>query len=127
MKNAQNKRAQRVTLSPGITGGEERIRTPDTPKGIPVFETGPFNRSGTSPRRSTSAGTTPYVFGKIARPRPEIRHGRLPSTLSPETGVVKRVQFATRKTASQTGYSAAEPAVCGAGGDFGVSAARLRK
>ncbi len=31
------------------TGGEGGIRTHDTLARIPVFETGPFNRSGTSP------------------------------------------------------------------------------
>lgn len=30
-------------------GGEGGIRTHDTLARIPVFETGPFNRSGTSP------------------------------------------------------------------------------
>jgi len=31
------------------TSGEGGIRTPDTPKGIPVFETGAISRSATSP------------------------------------------------------------------------------
>ncbi len=37
---------------PGIDfaiNGKGEIRTPDDPGAIPVFETGPFNRSGTFP------------------------------------------------------------------------------
>jgi hypothetical protein len=34
---------------PGMCNGEGGIRTPDTVAGIPVFETGAFNRSATSP------------------------------------------------------------------------------
>ena len=33
-----------------VNGGEGGIRTRDTPEGIPVFETGAFNHSATSPR-----------------------------------------------------------------------------
>ena len=36
------------------TGGEGGIRTHDTRKGIPVFETGRFNHLRTSPQRSHS-------------------------------------------------------------------------
>ena len=35
------------------TGGEGGIRTPGGLATTPVFKTGPFNRSGTSPRFST--------------------------------------------------------------------------
>ena len=35
---------------PGRSGGEGGIRTHGTRKGTPVFETGPIDHSGTSPR-----------------------------------------------------------------------------
>jgi hypothetical protein len=38
------------------SGGEGGIRTHDTLARIPVFETGPFNRSGTSPKPARPAG-----------------------------------------------------------------------
>ena len=40
-------------------GGEGGIRTRDTPKGIPVFETGAFNHSATSPCRGVPAEALP--------------------------------------------------------------------
>ena len=39
----------RLVTSVSQTSGEGGIRTPDTLAGIPVFETGPINHSGTSP------------------------------------------------------------------------------
>ena len=47
-------------ISPGpYTGGEGGIRTHDTLARIPVFETGPFNRSGTSPEARILADSQP--------------------------------------------------------------------
>jgi hypothetical protein len=39
----------RVSLHGRLHGGEGGIRTPDTLSGMPVFKTGVFNRSTTSP------------------------------------------------------------------------------
>lgn len=46
---AQNKSSQRVTMAAGGWSGEGGIRTPGTVTGTPVFETGTFGRSVTSP------------------------------------------------------------------------------
>ena len=59
------KTTERETLSSRVSreSGEGEIRTPDDPKAMLVFETSPFNRSGTSPERETwlrggAAGST---------------------------------------------------------------------
>ena len=48
------------------TGGEGGIRTHDTLARIPVFETGPFNRSGTSPEARILADSQPQVMKAAA-------------------------------------------------------------
>ena len=45
-------------------GGEGGIRTLDTRKGITVFETGPFNHSGTSPNLDALNGDYDALQGR---------------------------------------------------------------
>lgn len=52
----QTPAATGVAAGAFCNGGEGEIRTLDTVAGIPVFETGPFSRSGTSPERRESKG-----------------------------------------------------------------------
>ena len=46
---------QELATTSGLDGGEGGIRTHDTLARIPVFETGPFNHSGTSPCLTTKS------------------------------------------------------------------------
>ncbi len=48
---AQNRGPQRVTLRASVEGGEAGIRTLERVTPSPVFKTGAFNRSATSPER----------------------------------------------------------------------------
>ena len=68
------------------TGGEGGIRTHDTLARIPVFETGPFNRSGTSPEARILADSQPqkavasgswYVISTHRLDRLQASHVRL--------------------------------------------------
>ena len=52
--------------SAGKHGGEGGIRTPGDPKATPVFKTGPFNRSGTSPR-FFSLSARSAIFNRLNR------------------------------------------------------------
>ncbi len=45
-------------------GGEGEIRTPGTLASTPVFETGPFGRSGTSPPRPTRPSGSPEIMAE---------------------------------------------------------------
>ena len=55
--------------SNGGNGGEGGIRTHGTRKGTTVFETAPFDHSGTSPRLGIARGARKLVTGTRLRKR----------------------------------------------------------
>ena len=64
LPSRKEKRAQRARFY--LHGGEGGIRTHDTRKGIPDFESGRFNRSRTSPNRMLSPRLGTRILGKAA-------------------------------------------------------------
>jgi hypothetical protein len=56
-RDSRSKQVKRIMR----TGGEGGIRTPDTLSGMPVFKTGVFNRSTTSPANTVLLQSLEYV------------------------------------------------------------------
>ena len=73
--------SEATLLLPEYSGGDERIRTSEGRKPLPVFETGPFNHSGTSPNPYHCSGKRaflklcPHICLPFATARPAGRGG----------------------------------------------------